>query len=184
MPKIEHLAVLTKADLNESDQEIVRELCEKYGIDVDVEEIVDEETVIDEKVPEAEVPEVPEESELPNPSEKELPEVPPEAPSDEIIEEVPEVPEVPPEAPVEQPIDEVLLAINSFKEEIASLKAEIESLKTTIEGVAVREPISEEEADEIDSTESVGQRVKGSPANVPEKSVASILQRRLGGLSR
>jgi hypothetical protein len=75
--------------------------------------------------------------------------------------------------------------LGGLTQELASIRTEIESLKSALEGVAVREPVSEEEAEQAEAqNQDVGQKVKGSPANVPEKSVATDLIKKLGGFSR
>lgn len=194
MPNIQDLTELTKAPLDQADQEIVRELCEKYGIAFEggeeplpeEEETGAEETL---ETPEEQVQEAIEGTE-------EHPEEAAEALAEAVVppEEVAPTEEIPPEAVVEavaeapapevNPIDEIKGLVGSVAEEIAALKAEIESLKSTLEGVAVREPIGEEEADALESEETLGQRVKGSPANQPEKNVTNDFIKRLGGFSR
>jgi len=192
MPNIKDLAALTEAQLDQADQEIVRELCEKYGIAFEGGEPLPEEqeTEVEEplETPKEQVQEAVEGTE-------EHPEEAAEAlaeaaiPPEEVpVEEVPAEAEAPTEAeapaPEVNPIDEIKGLVGSVAEEIAALKAEIESLKSTLEGVAVREPIGEEEADALDSKETLGQRVKGSPANQPEKNVTNDFIKKLGGFSR
>jgi hypothetical protein len=190
MPNIKDLTALTAAQLDQADQEIVRELCEKYGIAFEGGEPLPEEqeTGAEEplETPEEQVQEAVEGTE-------EHPEEAAEALAEAAIppEEVPADPniipaeEVPAEPMVEvDPIDEIKGLVGSVAEEIAALKAEIESLKSTLEGVAVREPIGEKEADALESEESLGQRVKGSPANQPEKNVTNDFIKKLGGFSR
>ena len=90
-----------------------------------------------------------------------------------------------PELMQPSPNDEVKAMLGGLTQELASIRTEIESLKSALEGVAVREPVSEEEAEQAEAqNQDVGQKVKGSPANVPEKSVATDLIKKLGGFSR
>lgn len=195
MPNIKDLTELTKAPLDQADQEIVRELCEKYGIAFEGGEEPlpeeEEETGAEEplETPEEQVQEAVEGTEEhPEEAAEALAEavVPPEevAPEEVAPEEIPPEAVVETPAPEVNPIDEIKGLVGSVAEEIAALKAEIESLKSTLEGVAVREPIGEEEADALESEESLGQRIKGSPANQPERNVTNDFIKRLGGFSR
>lgn len=83
------------------------------------------------------------------------------------------------------PNDEVKAMLGGLTQELSSIRTEIEALKSALEGVAVREPVSEEQAEMAEAqSQDVGQKVKGSPANVPEQSVAKDLIKKLGGFAR
>lgn len=185
--------------LDPKDAEIVKALAEKYGVP-------SESAPVEQAAPAADptVMEAPSQEQVVMGSQQALPpqkEQPVEAPVQEGQAPVAPIVEKQPAAPVEavteaapiapaapnQPsmAQEVKMMFSDIGSQVAALKAEIESLKATLEQVAVREPVSEDEATLLEAKkQNFGQRVKGQPSNIPDKNVMSDLIKKLGGMSK
>lgn len=185
--------------LDPKDAEIVKALAEKYGVP-------SESAPVEQAAPTADptVMEAPSQEQVVMGSQQALPpqkEQPVEAPVQEGQAPVAPIVEKQPAAPVEavteaapiapaapnQPsmAQEVKMMFSDIGSQVAALKAEIESLKATLEQVAVREPVSEDEATLLEAKkQNFGQRVKGQPSNIPDKNVMSDLIKKLGGMSK
>lgn len=110
----------------------------------------------------------------------------PVAPTEEVAEKAPEGMEVPPvmdeltqEVPVEEPQEDPLEGVTA---ELSSLRSEIEALKSLLEKVAVRTPVTEEEAEEEDVK--VGAKGKQGMPMPKEPDVQNELVKKLGGYAR
>ena len=100
-------------------------------------------------------------------------------------EPAPVAPAQPEMMPKASPQDEVKMMVSDLGSQLAALKTEIEALKSTLEQVAVREPVTEQEVNMMEAQkQNVGQRIKGQPANIPDKNVMNDLIKKLGGLSK
>ncbi len=87
--------------------------------------------------------------------------------------------------PQPNPMEMVQGLIAPLLEKLGGLEAKLASLEGVLQQVAVREPVSETEAEELAKKQQVvGQRIKGQPANVPDQKVTSDLIRKLGGLAK
>jgi len=187
--------------LDPKDAEIVKALAEKYGIPSESAPVEQAAPAADPTVMEAPSQEqvvmgsgqpLPPQTEQPVEAVKEdqAPVVPiveeqPESPVEAVTETAPEAPAQPELMTPPSPAEEVKMMVSDLGSQLAALKAEIESLKATLEQVAVREPVSEDEATLLEAKkQNFGQRVKGQPSNIPDKNVMSDLIKKLGGLSK
>ena len=185
--------------LDPKDAEIVKALAEKYGVSTNSAPVEEAAKPADPTVMEAPAPkEVVMGSGQPLPPEAapaveavqegQAPAQPVEAaqPAEEVVEVLPEAPAQPPEMmPQPNPAEEVKMMVADLGSQLASLKTEIEALKATLEQVAVREPVTEDEATLLEAKkQNFGQRIKGQPSNIPDKSVMGDLIKKLGGLAK
>jgi hypothetical protein len=205
MPKQDLEKLVQAADqMDPKDQEVIVALAKKYGISTEYGKKEAETPKEAKSAAPAEAPagmpaqpaeqgkpdlgqaQVVEAEEAPEPALPEGSVPPPTAPEQAAVNMPPAAAQpATPELMQPSPNDEVKAMLGGLTQELASIRTEIESLKSALEGVAVREPVSEEEAEQAEAqNQDVGQKVKGSPANVPEKSVATDLIKKLGGFSR
>jgi hypothetical protein len=175
-----------KDQLDPKDAEVIMALATKYGVLPETAEAV-----------QTEAPVIAEGQPATLPAETEQPVLPAtETPVEAVqMEEAPALPVMEEQAVLEQPpvetmptpspTEEVKLMVSDLGNQLVSLKNEIEALKATLEKVAVREPVSEEEANIMEAQkQNVGQRIKGQPSNIPDKNVMNDLIKKLGGLSK
>jgi hypothetical protein len=205
----EELAKLIEkiGELDEQDAQVIIELAKKYGIPVDVKG--GEQAELTGKAPQPALPEKPQSEPIQQGEKQPIPvDQALEQPIGQVEQgkeqqgqpiEVPQ-PNLPPAtAGVEEelaeqvgspksqpnPMDMVQGLISPLLEKLGGLEAKLASLEGLLQQVAVREPVSETEAEELAMKQQVvGQRSKGQPANVPEQKVTSDLIRKLGGLSK
>jgi hypothetical protein len=189
--------------LDPKDAEIVKMLAEKYGVPTEyaeapaVEEAVKpaDPTMIQAPSPEAAVvgagqPLPPAATPVEAVQTEQAPALPVEgeAPAEVVeaeTEPAPVAPAQPEMMPKASPQDEVKMMVSELGSQLAALKTEIEALKSTLEQVAVREPVTEQEVNMMEAKkQNVGQRIKGQPANIPDKNVMNDLIKKLGGLSK
>lgn len=176
---LELLASIPEEQLAEEDKAMLAELAGKYATEEEPTETPAEEAA---ESPDMQALEAEAGIEAPMMPEQEMPqEQPPveaqqntEAPAAEVP--VEELEAVASEQMPVPPQDEVMLGI---QQEISSLRESLEQIKQMLEGVAIREPISEEEAEKED--ESVG--LKGKPGKMVESgpNVTEMLAKKLGG---
>lgn len=195
MPKQDLEKLVASMDqLSPEDVEIVKALAEKYGIPIEYAEEAPAEAPVEEAVLPADptIMEAPPTEEVVVGAEEALPPAPEEvveavleqAPTEPVVEETPVLPveEIMPEP---NPAEEVKMMVADLGSQLAALKSEIESLKSTLEQVAVREPVTEQEANMIEASKNnIGQRIKGQPSNVPDRNVMNDLIKKLGGLAK
>lgn len=206
MPKQDLEKLVQAADqMDPKDQEVVVALAKKYGIATEYGKQEAKPEAAPEKKAEApadvkmdapkpegkpdlsqaQVVDAEESPEPPLPEGSVPPPVQPEAPAAQAAPMPPAVDQPTQQLMQPSPNDEVKAMLGGLTQELSSIRTEIEALKSALEGVAVREPVSEEEAEKVDAqSQDVGQKVKGSPANVPEQSVAKDLIKKLGGFAR
>lgn len=187
--------------LDPKDAEIVKALAEKYGVSSEEAPVEEAAKPADPTVMNAPAPEqvvmgsgqpLPPKAEKPVEApvqEGQAPVLPvPEAKPAEAVEAVTEAAPVAPAPemmPKPSPAEEVKMMVADLGSQLVSLKTEIEALKASLEKVAVREPVTEDEATLLEAKkQNIGQRVKGQPSNIPDKNVMSDLIKKLGGLSK
>jgi len=189
--------------LDPKDAEIVKMLAEKYGVPTEYAEAPAKEeavkpadpTMIQAPSPEAAVvgagqPLPPAATPVEAVQTEQAPALPVEgeAPAEVVeaeTEPAPVAPAQPEMMPKASPQDEVKMMVSELGSQLAALKTEIEALKSTLEQVAVREPVTEQEVNMMEAKkQNVGQRIKGQPANIPDKNVMNDLIKKLGGLSK
>ena len=187
-----------KDKIDPADQKLLEDLMTKYGVSMDDVPLENEQEV---KAPEsteptpAEAPkeDKPEEPLVPKeePKQETSPEVPAESPvKEEPVEKQPEEPKaedkpateaVEPEAETpeasEKPAEE---AKPDFNQIVSSLSAKMDFIVELLSKVAIREPVSDEEAQKIEDKD-LGMKGKSGNPNVKEADVHSELVKKLGG---
>lgn len=202
----EELAKLIEqlGELDEQDAKVIIELAKKYGIPVDAKG--GEQAELTGETPQPTLTEKPESEPIQEGQEQPIPmdqaleqpigqvkqgeEQPTEVPQPNlppatagVEEELVEQAELP--KPQPNPMEMVQGLIAPLLEKLGGLEAKLASLEGVLQQVAVREPVSETEAEELAKQQQVvGQRIKGQPANVPDQKVTSDLIRKLGGLAK
>jgi hypothetical protein len=177
---LETLASIPEDQLSEEDKAMLAELAGKYATEEEPTETPAEEAA---ESPDMQALEAEAGIEAPMPPAKEMP-----------AEEMPVEAEENMPAPEQMPLPEDLEAVAAEPElqntqhdeamigiqnEISSLRESIEAIKKMLEGVAIREPISEEEAEKED--ESVGQKGKPGKMVESEPNITDMLAKKLGG---
>lgn len=194
-----------KDKIDPADQKVLEDLMTKYGVSMDDVPLENEQEV---KAPEsteptpAEAPkeDKPEEPSVPKeePKQETAPEVPAESTAkEEPVEKQPEEPKVEdkpateavkPEAEVpeasEKPAEEPKAeAEPDYKQLVLSLSAKMDSIVELLSKVAIREPVSDEEAQKIEDKD-LGMKGKSGNPNVKEADVHSELVKKLGGTAQ
>jgi len=152
-------------ELQSQDVDLLKDVFEAYEFEpIEVEE--------PDMSPEHEAQETPETEVLEQETGVELGE-----PLGEVREEVTPAP-IPTEVVAEAPVN----PLDGITAQLTELKGEIEALKSLLEKVAIREPISEEEAEKDE--EDFGSKGKQGQPNLQEPDVSSTLIKKLGGYAR
>ena len=181
---LELLSSIPEDQLEEEDKAVLAEIAGKYNLS----EPQEEQPMAPDQTPEHEAQETPAmESQEHLTGEEAMDEQPmPEQPAAEEMsaaqEPTPEVSEAEVEAAMAEPqasMEQTQDATAMLQEEISSLRESIEAIKMMLEKVAIREPVTEEEAEK--SEESVGQKSKPGKMVGQEQNMTNALARRLGG---